>query len=76
VNCLNPEQLASYLQAYFGEEVPEEVISAIASGTERTELQRQFDFNGKTSHRLEESPATKVTDANRELAQSAARTKW
>lgn len=38
-----PEQMASYLQAYFGEELPEEVISAIASGTERTELQRQFD---------------------------------
>ncbi len=27
----NPEQLASYLQAYFGEEMPDEVVSAIAN---------------------------------------------
>ena len=41
------EQLASYLQAYFGEELPEEVISAIANSTDSAQMQ-QFDLNGQT----------------------------
>lgn len=40
----DPEELASYLQAYFGEELPEAVVSVIASGKDRTQLQSQFDL--------------------------------
>ncbi|MEW6494797.1 MAG: magnesium chelatase subunit H, partial [Cyanobacteriota bacterium] len=42
------EQLASYLQAYFGEELSEQVVSAVASGTDRITIHRQFDLNGQT----------------------------
>ncbi len=48
------EQLASYLQAYFGEELPEEVVSAVASGKDSTSIHRQFDLNG-TTPKLEEA---------------------
>lgn len=49
-----PEQLASYLQAYFGEELPSEVVSAIANCTNRDQMQEQFDLNGQTP-RVEEA---------------------
>jgi magnesium chelatase subunit H len=48
------EQLASYLQAYFGEELPEEVVSAVASGIDSATVHRQFDLNGGTP-KLEEA---------------------
>lgn len=44
----DPEELASYLQAYFGEELPVPVVSAIASGTDRTQLQSEFDLTSIT----------------------------
>ena len=44
----DPEELASYLQAYFGEELPEAVVSAIASGKDRTQLQSQFALTSIT----------------------------
>src|SRR5919199_1161872 len=47
------EQLASYLQAYFGEELPEDVVSAVASGKDSASIHRQFDLNGSTP-KLEE----------------------
>ena len=48
------EELASYLQAYFGEELPEEVVGAVASGTDSATVHRQFDLNGGTP-KLEEA---------------------
>ncbi|NEQ21214.1 MAG: magnesium chelatase subunit H [Microcoleus sp. SIO2G3] len=44
------EQIASYLQAYFGEELLEDVVSAIASGIGAQSLAplQQFDINGTT----------------------------
>ncbi|NER21043.1 MAG: magnesium chelatase subunit H [Symploca sp. SIO1C2] len=50
----NAEQLKSYLQAYFGEELPEEVIQAVAVGTDKAKVTQQFDLNGKTP-KLEEA---------------------
>jgi len=50
----NAEQLRSYLQAYFGEELPEEVIQAVAVGTDKAKVTQQFDLNGKTP-KLEEA---------------------
>jgi magnesium chelatase subunit H len=50
----NSEELASYLQAYFGEELPEEVVSAVASGADSTTVHRQFNLNGGTP-KLEEA---------------------
>jgi magnesium chelatase subunit H len=44
----NAEELTSYLQAYFGEELPENVVDAIASGSDNTTIHRQFDLNGST----------------------------
>jgi magnesium chelatase subunit H len=50
----NPEKLETYLSAYFGEELPDAAIAAIANGTERNQLLQQFDLNGATP-RLEEA---------------------
>ncbi|HEY9598417.1 MAG TPA: magnesium chelatase subunit H, partial [Cyanophyceae cyanobacterium] len=50
----NEEELASYLQAYFGEELPEGVINAVTAGIESSSIFRQFDLNGKTP-KLEEA---------------------
>jgi len=48
------EQLSAYLQAYFGEELPEEVVKAVAVGTDKAQVTQQFDLNGKTP-KLEEA---------------------
>ncbi len=44
----NSEQLGSYLRAYFGEELPEDAIASIATGTPAADLQEQFQLNGST----------------------------
>ncbi|NEP02755.1 MAG: magnesium chelatase subunit H [Symploca sp. SIO2E9] len=48
------EQLASYLQAYFGEDLPENLINEIASGTDSASIDNKFELNGKTP-KLEEA---------------------
>jgi magnesium chelatase subunit H len=50
----NPDQLESYLTAYFGEELPHSAIAAIVQGRDRTQLLEQFPLNGHTP-RLEEA---------------------
>jgi len=50
----NAEELASYLQAYFGEELSEEVVSAVASGKDSASIHKQFDLNG-TAPKLDEA---------------------
>ena len=50
LHCLgeppNAEQLSSYLEAYFGDDLPQEVITAVASGCDRDQLEQQFMPNG------------------------------
>ena len=50
LHCLgtppNSEQLCSYLEAYFGADLPQEVITAVASGRDRTHIEQQFSSNG------------------------------
>ncbi|NEO31863.1 MAG: magnesium chelatase subunit H [Symploca sp. SIO3C6] len=48
------EQLASYLQAYFGEDLPENLVNEIASGTDSASIDNKFELNGKTP-KLEEA---------------------
>ncbi|MCA1992108.1 MAG: cobaltochelatase subunit CobN, partial [Coleofasciculus sp. S288] len=48
------DELASYLHAYFGEELPEGVVSAVASGSDSATVRQQFDLNGNTP-KLEEA---------------------
>ncbi|NET56348.1 MAG: DUF3479 domain-containing protein [Symploca sp. SIO2E6] len=48
------QQLTAYLQAYFGEELPVEVIQAVAVGTDQAKITQQFDLNGNTP-KLEEA---------------------
>ena len=48
------EQLTAYLQAYFGEELPEDVVKAVAVGTDKASLNQQFDLNGEAP-KLEEA---------------------
>jgi magnesium chelatase subunit H len=48
------DQVISYLQAYFGETLPEAVLTAIAEGGDRQTIQQQFDLNG-TAPQLEEA---------------------
>ncbi len=50
----NSDQLGSYLRAYFGEDLPEDAIASVASGTEPEELYTQFQLNGSTP-KLEEA---------------------
>ncbi|NJK40231.1 MAG: magnesium chelatase subunit H [Acaryochloridaceae cyanobacterium SU_2_1] len=50
----NPEQLASYLQAYFGDELPEAAIAALAAGEESNQILDRFQLNGSTP-KLEEA---------------------
>jgi magnesium chelatase subunit H len=50
LHCLgdlpSAEQLSSYLEAYFGDELPHDAIAAVASGCDRTQLEQQFTLNG------------------------------
>jgi magnesium chelatase subunit H len=43
----NPEELMGYLDAYFGEELPAEVVAEIASGADSTVIHQKFSHNGK-----------------------------
>ena len=43
-----PDDLASYLQAYLGESLPESVIAAVSKGQDRSQVLQQFDLNGAT----------------------------
>lgn len=45
----NPEALESYLGAYFGERLPETLVTAIAQGCDRAELERRFTLNGSAA---------------------------
>lgn len=44
----NAENLAGYLKAYLGEELPEQAIAQVVIGADLKSLTQQFDLNGKT----------------------------
>ena len=50
LHCLgeppNADHLSSYLEAYFGDTLPQDVIAAVASGCDRAQLEEQFTPNG------------------------------
>ncbi|WP_299416128.1 cobaltochelatase subunit CobN, partial [Acaryochloris sp. IP29b_bin.148] len=48
------EKLESYLHAYFGEELPEDAISAVATGEASDQIRQRFELNGSTP-KLEEA---------------------
>lgn len=48
------EKLESYLQAYFGKELPEDAIAAIATGEAADQIRQRFELNGSTP-KLEEA---------------------
>ncbi|WP_299493489.1 cobaltochelatase subunit CobN, partial [Acaryochloris sp. IP29b_bin.137] len=48
------EKLESYLQAYFGEELPEDAIAAVATGEASDQIRQRFELNGSTP-KLEEA---------------------
>jgi magnesium chelatase subunit H len=45
----NAEELTGYLNAYFGEELPENVLAEIVAGKDSALIHQQFELNGKTS---------------------------
>jgi len=44
-----PEQLLGYLEAYFGESLPEDLLTMVAQGADRSEIQERFNLNGNTT---------------------------
>lgn len=48
------EKLESYLEAYFGEELPEDAIAAVATGEASDQIRQRFELNGSTP-KLEEA---------------------